>query len=65
MPPAMLHGGQGNDSLMGGAGNDTLIGGAGADVMEGGLGNDVYYVDHSADVVVELALTTWIQMAYR
>ena len=43
----------GNDALYGGLGNDILDGGAGADHMEGGLGNDIYYVDRSADIVIE------------
>jgi uncharacterized delta-60 repeat protein len=42
-----------NNLLTGLAGNDTLDGAAGADTMVGGAGDDTYYVDHSADVVVE------------
>lgn len=49
----LLNGGDGNDILVGGDGTDTLDGGAGADVMEGGEGNDTYYVDDSADIIVE------------
>ncbi len=45
----------GSDTLSGGGGDDTLDGGAGADTLIGGLGNDTYYVDSSADVVVEQA----------
>lgn len=41
------------NTLKGGAGNDVLNGGAGADSMEGGDGHDVYYVDNSADLVIE------------
>lgn len=52
-----LFGGSGNDSLVGGIGNDTLNGGSGAlsgiDTLAGGAGNDVYYVDSSADVILE------------
>ena len=51
----VLDGGGGNDSLHGFAGIDTLIGGSGADVMRGGLDRDRYYVDDSADRVLELA----------
>jgi Ca2+-binding RTX toxin-like protein len=48
-----LNGNAGNDTLAGGAGNDTLNGGTGADLMIGGTGNDTYYVDNTADVIVE------------
>ncbi|GAA0561041.1 calcium-binding protein [Rhizomicrobium electricum] len=48
-----LNGGAGNDSLLGDSGNDTLDGGAGFDRMLGGLGDDTYYVDSSADLVIE------------
>ncbi len=41
------------NKLFGGDGNDTLNGGGGADEMTGGTGNDIYYVDNSADVVIE------------
>lgn len=50
-----LFGGTGSDSLNGGAGNDRLDGQAGFDTMTGGTGNDTYFVDVSADVVVEAA----------
>lgn len=50
-----LDGAAGNDTLSGAAGNDTLTGAAGADRMAGGLGNDLYYVDSSADIVIEAA----------
>jgi Ca2+-binding RTX toxin-like protein len=49
-----LYGLDGNDTLVGGNGSDTLDGGTGADTMDGGQGNDTYYVDDSADVVVEV-----------
>ncbi|MGO4706000.1 cadherin domain-containing protein [Microvirga sp. 2MCAF38] len=51
----VLDGGDGTDLLLGGTGNDALDGGVGKDQMEGGLGNDIYYVDDSADIVVEAA----------
>ena len=41
------------NSLDAGIGNDTINGGAGADTMIGGAGNDYYFVDNSADLVVE------------
>jgi Ca2+-binding RTX toxin-like protein len=41
--------------LIGEDGNDTLDGKEGADRMEGGRGNDTYYVDQSADMIVESA----------
>lgn len=50
--------GNGNASantLRSGAGNDTLDGKAGADRMIGGAGDDYYYVDNTADEVVEFA----------
>ncbi|WP_159351486.1 Calx-beta domain-containing protein [Roseomonas harenae] len=43
----------GNDTLIGGAGNDTLIALSGDDRLEGGLGDDSYYVDSTADIIVE------------
>ena len=39
--------------LTGNSGNNVLNGGGGADILTGGLGDDIYYVDNSADVVVE------------
>ena len=50
-----LNGLGGNDTLYGANGNDILYGGAGGDTMSGGADNDAYYVDSTADVVVELA----------
>jgi Ca2+-binding RTX toxin-like protein len=41
------------DSLSGAGGNDVLDGGGGADTMRGGVGNDTYYVDNTADRVIE------------
>jgi Ca2+-binding RTX toxin-like protein len=43
------------NKLFGGAGNDTLNAGGGVDEMSGGIGNDIYYVDNSADIVIEAA----------
>ncbi len=46
--------GLGNDDvLFGGDGDDILNGGLGNDQMTGGIGNDTYYVDSSADQVIE------------
>jgi Ca2+-binding RTX toxin-like protein len=50
-----ITGGGGDDTLDGGDGNDVLRGGAGDDDMDGGAGDDSYYVDSSADMVVETA----------
>ena len=44
-----------DNTLTGNAGDNALDGGGGADRMIGGAGNDTYYVDNSADVVVEAA----------
>ncbi len=41
--------------LIGNDGNNVLDGKSGADNMTGGKGNDTYYVDHTGDVVNELA----------
>ena len=48
-----LTGGALADTIVGGLGNDTLTGGAGADTLDGGAGDDVYFVDNSADQVIE------------
>ncbi|MBB5206399.1 Ca2+-binding RTX toxin-like protein [Inhella inkyongensis] len=50
-----LLGGAGSDSLLGLGGADTLDGGAGADQLVGGSGDDVYLIDHTGDLVQELA----------
>jgi len=39
--------------LIGNGGDDTLDGGANRDTMNGGEGGDTYYVDYTADVVIE------------
>src|SRR3569833_2015360 len=41
MPPALMNGGDGDDSLTGSAANDTLDGGAGDDTLNGRDGNDI------------------------
>ena len=43
----------GNDRLIGGDGNDRLDGGAGSDTLSGRGGNDSYWIDNSADVIIE------------
>ncbi|MUG93294.1 hypothetical protein F7734_12990 [Scytonema sp. UIC 10036] len=48
-----LNGLQGNDTIIGGAGNDTLAGEEGNDTLVGGNGNDSYYVDSTADTIIE------------
>lgn len=48
-----VYGGTGNDSLSGGGGDDILQDGGGTDTMNGGTGNDTYYVNNSADTIVE------------
>ncbi|MFG6449834.1 calcium-binding protein, partial [Roseateles sp. BYS180W] len=44
-----------DNQLTGNDGDNIIDGGAGADTMTGGRGNDTYYVDNSADRVVELS----------
>ena len=41
------------NTLFGNTGNNLLDGGAGVDAMLGGAGNDVYFVDNTADAVIE------------
>jgi Ca2+-binding RTX toxin-like protein len=48
-----LDGGDGADTLDGGSGGDSLSGGFGADTLRGGADSDSYFVDSSADVVIE------------
>lgn len=50
-----LNGAWGNDLVYGMAGNDTLQDTKGTDTLIGGTGDDVYFVDDSADVVIEHA----------
>lgn len=49
----LIVGNASNNTIYGRGGNDTLQGGAGRDTLVGGTGRDTYYVDSSADVVVE------------
>jgi Ca2+-binding RTX toxin-like protein len=51
----ILIGNSARNRLTGREGNDTLDGREGADTLVGAGGNDVYFVDHSGDVVTELA----------
>ncbi|WP_342153576.1 calcium-binding protein [Methylorubrum sp. SB2] len=44
----------GADTLIGSTFNDTLDGFGGGDTMKGGAGNDTYFVDSSADTVIEI-----------
>ncbi len=54
-----LRGWNGNDSLFGGYGDDFLEGDLGNDTLNGGIGNDtVSYIERSAGVSVDLAITT-------
>jgi Ca2+-binding RTX toxin-like protein len=41
------------DTLNGNGGQDTLDGGTGADTLNGGADNDTFYVDNTADNVIE------------
>jgi Ca2+-binding RTX toxin-like protein len=50
-----LYGRDGDDILIGQDGNDRHFAGAGNDLMAGGLGNDRYYLEGSADRIVENA----------
>lgn len=49
----LLFGNDAQNHLSGLAGNDYIDGHGGADIMTGGTGDDGYYVDNSADLVVE------------
>jgi Ca2+-binding RTX toxin-like protein len=48
-----IEGEDGHDWLRGREGRDTLIGGAGNDTLEGGLDNDSYFIDSTADLIIE------------
>jgi Ca2+-binding RTX toxin-like protein len=52
-----ITGNVGSNHLTGGAGNDTISDGGvgGADTMAGKAGDDVYYVNNTADVIIENA----------
>lgn len=54
----LLNGGAGNDLLSGGRGNDILRGGAGGDRLSGGAGVDTALYTGSADLRINLAVTT-------
>lgn len=43
-----------NNQITGNLGSNVIDGGGGADTMAGGGGDDTYFVDNTADVVVEL-----------
>ena len=43
------------NTIFGNSGNNLLDGGASGDAMSGGAGNDTYFVDNTADAVVESA----------
>ncbi|SFB15712.1 Ca2+-binding protein, RTX toxin-related [Rhizobium sp. NFR07] len=43
------------NELVGNSGDNILDGQGGADTMRGALGNDTYIVDHTGDMVIELA----------
>ena len=49
----IINGGPGDETLIGAAGADVIDGGGGADTMIGLAGNDRYYVDNTADQVIE------------
>lgn len=54
--PAVIDGGDGDDTLTGGSGNDVLRGGLGADVMVGGAGTDTAdYGNHPLQPVIATA----------
>ncbi len=52
---SILTGGPGNDTLYGMSGDDLLNGGAGADMLYGRAGNDLYFIDDTAESIVENA----------
>jgi Ca2+-binding RTX toxin-like protein len=51
----VLTGNASADTINGGAGNDTIDGAGGGDTLVGGTGDDIYFIDNSADKVVENA----------
>jgi len=48
-----------NNVIIGNEATNVLTGGAGADTLSGGAGDDFYYVDNTADVVIENAHEGW------
>ncbi|UUY09549.1 hypothetical protein LRS11_05790 [Pseudomonas sp. J452] len=59
-----LYGNAGNDLLYGESGDDILDGGQGTDTLDGGTGNDTYYVDSTADKVVESSSTGGVDSVF-
>ncbi len=49
--PAVIFGGNGNDTIVGGSGDDQISGGNGADNLVGGLGNNILCGDNGNDVI--------------
>ncbi|MFO0808696.1 MAG: hypothetical protein U0746_08755 [Gemmataceae bacterium] len=47
--PAIIYGGNGNDTITGGNGNDTIYGGNGVDTIDGGAGSDTLAGDYGND----------------
>lgn len=52
LPPAVMHGGAGDDVMNGGSGADTFFGGAGKDSVLGRRGDDRAFLGAGADVFV-------------
>lgn len=51
---ARANGDAGNDTITGSSGEDSMGGGTGTNTLIGGAQSDIYFVDSSADVIVEL-----------
>ncbi|WP_230530399.1 calcium-binding protein [Microvirga roseola] len=51
----ILKGEAGKDRLYGSSGSDLLDGGSGADRLDGGTGNVIFFIDSTADAVIETA----------
>lgn len=49
--PALVIGGDGNDTIIGGRGNDTIVGGLGNDNIDGAGGNDLIVGGQGADTL--------------
>ncbi len=49
-----LTGNAADNTLQGFEGNDILDGRGGIDTLAGGAGNDTYYIDHAADIIMEV-----------
>lgn len=52
------------NSIVGNAGSNIINGGLGADTMVGNFGNDTYFVDNSADQVIETFIDGGIDTVY-